>query len=106
TLAVYITALTWALHFTSAAHVALYLGAAPVWTLLSEERPMLTLRSLQRYVAAFLALTGIVVLFWPALRKGTTNWVGELLGITASLTWALFGRQSRKLGERLSGAEI
>jgi drug/metabolite transporter (DMT)-like permease len=38
-LAVYIVAFNTALHFTSASHVALYLGAAPVWALLWEERP-------------------------------------------------------------------
>ncbi len=105
-LAIYIAVFNWALHFTTAAHVAVYLGASPVWALLWEERPSLNLRSLQRYGAAGLALAGVVVLFWHALRSGTTGWVGELLGMTASVTWALYGRQSRKLGEQLSGAEV
>lgn len=105
-LAVYIAVFNWALHYTTASHVALYLGTSPVWTLLWEERPSMTWRSFQRYGAAGLAASGVVVLFWPALRSGTTGWVGELLGITASLMWAHYGRQCRKLGERLSGAEI
>lgn len=105
-LAIYIAVFNWALHYTSAAHVAVYLGASPVWALVWEERPGMTLRSLQRYGAAGLALAGVVTLFWPALKAGTTGWVGELLGLTASVTWALYGRQSRKLSERLSGAEV
>jgi len=60
-LAVYIAVFNWALHFTSASHVALYLGASPVWTLLWEERPSMTLRSLQRYGAAGLAAAGAIV---------------------------------------------
>jgi hypothetical protein len=39
TLAVYIAAFNWALRFTTASHVALYLGASPVWALLWEEKP-------------------------------------------------------------------
>ena len=36
TLAVYIIAFNWALRLTTASHVALYLGASPVWALLWE----------------------------------------------------------------------
>jgi len=39
-LAAYIIAFNWALCFTSASHVALYLGTAPVWALLWEGRPV------------------------------------------------------------------
>jgi len=67
-LAVYIVCFNWALRFTSASHVALYLGASPVWALLWEERPTKSLRSLRRYGAAALALAGVITLFWPALR--------------------------------------
>ena len=38
-LGVYIVAFNWALVYTSASHVALYLGASPVWALLWEGRP-------------------------------------------------------------------
>ncbi len=106
TLAVYIVVFNLALHFTAASHVALYLGTAPVWTLVWEERPAWTGRSARRYGAAALAVSGIVVLFWPSLRAGNANWVGEVLGMMASFLWAFFGVQGRALGARLTGAEI
>jgi len=106
TLAVYIVVFNLALHLTTAAHVALYLGVAPIWALLWEERPTATFRSARRYGAAALALSGLVVLFWPSLRSGSARWVGELLGVTASILWAVFGFQGRALGARLTGAEI
>ena len=105
-LAVYIAVFNWAMHFTTASHVALYLGTAPVWALLWEERPARTWRSAQRYGAAALAATGVVVLFWPSLKSGTGNWRGELLAITASMMWAHYGIQCRRLSSTLSGAEI
>ena len=105
-LAIYIAVFNWAMHFTAASHVALYLGTAPVWALLWEGRPARTWRSAQRYGAAVLAAAGVVVLFWPSLRQGTGNWKGELLGITASVMWAHYGVQCRRLGTSLSGAEI
>ena len=105
-LAIYIAVFNWALHFTTASHVALYLGTAPVWALLWEERPARTWRSAQRYGAAALAATGVAVLFWPSLKLGTGNWTGELLGVTASVMWAHYGVQCRRLGANLSGAEI
>jgi drug/metabolite transporter (DMT)-like permease len=67
-LALYIVAFNWALRLTAASHVALYLGASPVWTLLWEERPQRTWASARRYGAALLALSGVLVLFWPALQ--------------------------------------
>ena len=91
-LAVYIVAFNEALYFTAASHVALYLGASPVWALLWEERPAWTRRSAQRYGAAVLALSGVVVLFWPSLRSGTTRWIGEVMGLLASILWAYYGR--------------
>ena len=106
TLAVYIVVFNLALHLTSAAHVALYLGAAPVWALLWEERPSATARSMRRYASAALALSGVMVLFWPSLRSGATRWIGELLGVLASVLWAVFGFQGRALGARLAGTEI
>jgi drug/metabolite transporter (DMT)-like permease len=105
-LGAYILIFNLALHKTSATHVALYLGAAPVWALLMEERPGFTKRAAQRYGAAGLALAGIVVLSWPALKSGETKVFGELLGITASILWAFYGRQCRALSAGLSGAEV
>jgi drug/metabolite transporter (DMT)-like permease len=105
-LAVYIVTFNSALRFTAASHVALYLGAAPVWALLWEGPPSRNWSSLQRYGAAALALAGVGVLFWPALRVAQGNWIGEVLGFAASVLWTNYGRQCRVLGAKLSGAEI
>lgn len=105
-LAVYIVCFNWALRFTSASHVALYLGASPVWALLWEGRPAKSWLTLQRYGAALLALTGVVVLFWPALKSSSGHWIGEALGITASVLWTQYGRQCRALGTHLTGVEV
>lgn len=105
-LALYLLAFNWALHYTTVAHVALYLGMSPIWTLLWDGRPEMTWRSFQRYGAAALALSGVIVLFWPALRNGSSHFVGELFGFAASWLWANYGRQCRALSSRLSGAEI
>ncbi len=105
-LAVYVVAFNWALRLTSASHVALYLGAAPVWALLWEGRPERNWRTLQRYAAAVIALTGVLVLFYPALKNGQGNsWIGEVLGLFVSVLWTNYGRQSRVLGASLSGAQ-
>jgi len=105
-LAAYIVTFNSALRLTSASHVALYLGAAPVWALLWEGRPPRTWNTVQRYGAAVLALSGVFVLFQPALKRGGGTWVGELLGLTASILWTNYGRQCRLLATDLSGAEV
>jgi drug/metabolite transporter (DMT)-like permease len=106
TLAVYIAAFNWALRFTSAAHVALYLGASPVWALLWEEKPGRKWASLRRYGAALLTLTGVAVLLWPALKSVRLNLLGEVLGVISSVLWAAFGRQVRELSTHLAGTEV
>ena len=105
-LAVYIVIFNWALRLTSASHVALYLGASPVWTLVWEERPRRTWASGQRYAAAVLALGGVLVLFWPALRAAQMDLLGEILGLAASILWANFSHQMRILSANLSGVEV
>jgi drug/metabolite transporter (DMT)-like permease len=104
--AVYIVCFNWALRCTSASHVALYLGASPVWALLWEGQPAKRGAGFQRYAAAILALAGVFVLLWPALNTAASNWVGEVLGLAASVLWTNFGRQCRALGATLSGAEV
>ncbi len=106
TLAVYVGAFTVSLKFTSASHVALYLGTSPVWALLAEGGPRATAESLRRYGAAALALGGLVLLFWPKLEAGGGDWRGDLLALGASFLWTLYGRQCRELAQTLSGAEI
>jgi drug/metabolite transporter (DMT)-like permease len=87
-------------------HIALYLGASPVWALLWEERPRWNLSSGQRYGAALLALAGVFILCQPALRHGQSNLAGEFLGLLASFTWANFSRQSRLLAARVNGVAV
>ena len=106
TLAVYIAAFNWALRFTSASHVALYLGASPVWALLWEEKPRRTWASARRYGAALLALSGVLVLFWPALQTIKLSLLGEVLGLASSVLWATYSRQVRGLSAQLAGAEV
>src|SRR5580698_2994366 len=68
-LAVYIVAFNWALKLTELSHVAIYLGAAPVWALLWEGPPEKNWKSFQRYGAAALAFCGVLILFLPTLRR-------------------------------------
>lgn len=105
-LATYIVAFCWALKLTAASHVALYLGASPIWALLAEERPRRSLASLRRYSAALLAVTGVVVLFWPALGTGKSSALGELLGLVSSLLWANYSWQARFLSRKIAGVEV
>ena len=106
-LATYTITFNWALRLTSASHVALYLGASPVWALLAEERPRRTWVSVRRYSAALIAVAGVLVLFWPALKAGRqTNLLGELCALIASFIWAYYSRQSRWLGARINGLEV
>ena len=105
-LAAYIVTFCWALKLTAASHVALYLGASPIWVLLAEERPRFNLSSLRRYSAALLAVTGVVVLFWPALHTAKASLLGELFGLGASLLWANYSWQARMLSQRVAGVEV
>ena len=104
-LAFYMTTYNWALRLTAASHVALYIGASPIWNLLWEERPQRTWPSARRYGAALIALAGVAVLFWPALRTGHASLLGELFGLASSVLWANFSHQMRVLSNDLSGAE-
>jgi drug/metabolite transporter (DMT)-like permease len=106
TLAAYVVVFCWALKLTAAAHVALYIGASPVWSLLMEERPQKNWSSVRRYAAALLALSGVLVLFWPAMKTSGFNLAGEICGLLASFTWAVFNHQSRVLAREMSGLEV
>jgi mannose-6-phosphate isomerase-like protein (cupin superfamily)/uncharacterized membrane protein len=46
------------------------------------------------------------VLLAPALAGSAVNLTGELLGLTTSVLWTNYGRQSRKLSATLNGAEV
>jgi drug/metabolite transporter (DMT)-like permease len=105
-LAAYVVTFTWAFRLAPASHVALYLGASPIWALLWEERPQRNWSSVRRYGAALLALSGVVVLFWPVLQAGHSSVTGELLGLLASFLWANFSHQSRILAAKINGLEV
>ena len=105
-LAAYVVAFCWALKLTAASHVALYIGASPIWALLVEGRPGKNWSSARRYGAALLAVTGVLVLFWPALKTTGFNFAGESCGLLASLLWANYNHQSRVLAQDLNGLEI
>lgn len=106
-LAVYIAAFNWAVKLTELSHVALYLGAAPVWALLWEGRPPISWKSAQRYGAAALAFCGVLALFLPTLRNAHAGSVlGEIIGMSCGVLWTNYGVQCRVLGQRLSGAEV
>jgi drug/metabolite transporter (DMT)-like permease len=105
-LAAYIVAFNAALRYTSASHVALYLGASPVWALLWEAHADRAARRPRRFLAALLALTGVGVLLGPALGASSLNLRGELLAFAGSVLWVNYGRQSRKLAATLNGAEV
>jgi drug/metabolite transporter (DMT)-like permease len=105
-LAAYVVVFCWALKLTAASHVALYIGASPVWALLIEQRPQNNWSSVRRYGAALLALSGVLVLFWPALKTSTFNLAGEICGLLSSLLWANYNHQSRILAREVSGLEI
>ncbi len=105
-LAVYMATFNWAMRLTAASHVALYIGASPVWTLFWEERPQRTWASARRYGAALLAMAGVVVLFWPALQTARLDLLGEFFGLSSSILWANFSHQMRILSAELSGVEV
>lgn len=105
-LAAYIVVFNYALRFTSASHVALYLGAAPIWALLWEAYAERIKISWARWSAALLALSGVGVLLAPALADSDVSLIGELCGLMTSLLWTNYGRQSRQLSATLNGAEV
>lgn len=105
-LAAYTVVFCWALRLTAASHVALYIGASPVWALLVEQRPQKNWSSARRYGAVLLAVTGVFVLFWPALKNSSFNLAGELCGLGSSLLWANYNHQSRILARNIHGVEV
>ena len=105
-LALYILVFCWALRLTAASHVALYLGASPIWALLWEERPRWNWSSARRYSAALLAVSGVLVLFWPALKTSDASLPGELCALASSLLWANYNHQSRFLAARINGVSV
>lgn len=106
TLGVYILIFNFAMKLVPASHVALYLGMSPIWALVWEERPVLSWHSMRRYLAAVLAVSGVVVLSWPSLQAGGAQFYGELLASITGPLWTFYSRQCRTLGSSLSGAEV
>jgi len=60
----------------------------------------------RRYGAAVLAVSGVAVLFWPALHASGFNLRGETCGLLASLLWANYNHQSRILATQVTGLEV
>jgi drug/metabolite transporter (DMT)-like permease len=106
TLAIYTIVVNWALVLTPISHVAVYLGAAPVWALLWEGWPEKNWKSFQRYAAAALALLGVIILFLPAFKSSSSRLFGEILALSSSVLWTNYGRQCRTFGQQLSGPEV
>ncbi len=105
-LAGYTIVFCWALRLTAASHVALYIGASPIWALLVEQRPQKNWSCARRYGAALLAVSGVLVLFWPALKNSSFNLAGECCGLGSSLLWANYNHQSRILARSIHGVEV
>ncbi len=106
TLAAYTLVVNLALLTAPISHVAVYLGASPVWALLWEGVPEKSWKSAQRYFAAGLALAGVFILFYPVWHAHSHRIIGEILGLTSSVLWTNYGRQCRRFTSKLSGAEI
>ena len=51
-------------------------------------------------------MTGIIVLFWPALHNPRASLVGDCFGLMASILWAVFSRQVRFLSAGMNGTEV
>ena len=105
-LAAYTVAFCWALRLSAASHVALYIGTSPIWALLVEGRSENNWSSARRFGAALLAVTGVLVLFWPALKTTGFHLAGEGCGLLSSLLWANYNHQSRVLARHLNGLEV
>jgi drug/metabolite transporter (DMT)-like permease len=105
-LAAYTVVFCWALRFAAASHVALYIGASPIWALLAEQRPKSRVAAVRSYGAALLALGGVFILFWPALKNSNFNLAGECCGLGCSLLWANYAHQSRILARTIHGVEV
>ncbi len=106
-LAVYTITFNWALRLEPASHVALCLGASPVWALLFERIPARTWVGVRRYLASFIAVIGVLTLFWPTLSaRHQTSLLGEMCALGASFVWAFYSRQSRWLAARVNSLEV
>jgi len=105
-LAIYIAVFQWAISLIPVSRVGLYLGAAPVWAALLEQGIKRDRVALAKYGAALLALSGVIILFLPTLRLEQSNVIGEVLGFSCGWIWTWYGRECRRLGTKLSGAEI
>ena len=105
-LAVYIVVFNWAMRFTSASHVVLYLGASPIWALALEGDFSLNPRNLVRAFCALIAFAGVALLLWPVLFTTDSQWIGELLGFGGSFLWAYHGNQCRSLSGRVGGVQL
>lgn len=104
-LALYIFVCNWALRFIPASHFALEMATVPVIALLLEPRVRDWGIQTRRWMAALLALLGVFILLWPALR-GEGTWFGELLGVCSAVLWVLHSRQCQHLSRGWNGPAV
>ncbi|MBG89618.1 MAG: hypothetical protein CMO80_22345 [Verrucomicrobiales bacterium] len=102
--ACFVVLFSYALVYTTAARVGLFLAASPVWAVLLELKS--EGRRSRKYFAACLAGIGVGILLLPALDKAGGDIRGDLLALGSTLAWVMFGRQCKGLGKHLSGVEV
>ncbi len=105
-LAVYVVVFTCAIQYNSVARVAIFLGASPVWMLLMEGKGAWGWHATRRYLAAIVAFSGVTILFWPQIKGGQANWLGDGLGLLSGILWAGYCRLCGVFQGRLTGPEI
>jgi drug/metabolite transporter (DMT)-like permease len=64
------------------------------------------LELIKRFTAAFLTLCGVAILFKSTPTDQGSNWIGNGLGLLASVLWTVYSRVCRGFGHRLSSAQI
>lgn len=102
----YILSFIWALRYSTAANMGLMFATSPVWALLWEIKQVERLELIKRFAAAFLTLCGVAILFKSTPTDQGSNWIGNGLGLLASVLWTVYSRVCRGFGHRLSSAQI
>jgi len=102
----YILSFIWALRFSTAANMGLLFATSPVWALLWEIKQVEQLELIKRFAAAILTLFGVAILFQSTSTDQSTNWIGNGLGLLASILWTVYSRVCRSFANQLSSAQI
>lgn len=102
----YILSFIWALRYSTAANMGLLFATSPVWALLWEIKQVERLELIKRFAAAALTLGGVAILFKSTPLEGDSNWIGNVLGLLASVLWTVYSRVCRSFGNQLSSGQI